>query len=357
MRKYLLISILASVLWACNDKEEVPVLEIAQSEYDRVSALSSAGGTVDVVVTTNREISLTTDASAPWCTARHGHHVNGIAKVRIETEENSSVESRTAVLTLHAPGAPDITLPVIQTGAQPFIIVEEAADGFSVDDKEQVIMLHVSTNISVNILSPEWIVPQVGNPPGTGGIYNFNVAAMQEMGVREGKIAVSRADGSIVAKTVYVSVKQEKLAPPFNKNQWSITCDNEWAPAGTLASFLIDGQVGTGYWHTTPGVSLPHWIMVDMKENKIITGFYFQHRLDGGGEGNPKALRIEINSDGAAWETVYETNDLVQTKDRISLPLAKSVSARYFRITITATQGNSDYTYFDEISAYNDVEF
>jgi hypothetical protein len=154
-----------------------------------------------------------------------------------------------------------------------------------------------------------------------------------------------------------ISIVNPEIIPPFNKNQWSITCDNEWAPAGTLASFLIDGQVGAGYWHTTPGAPLPHWVQVDMKEVKVITGFYFWHRQDGVNEGSPKALKIEVSTNATSWETVYDNGDMEYAIQRLSLPLADKVQARYFKITISATRNGYEYTYFDEIGAYNDVEF
>lgn len=354
--KYVLLLVFAGVLWACRDKEDPTILEIAQAERDKVTALSNAGGTVDITLAANREITVIADVSAPWCTARNGHLVNGIVKVRIETEVNSSTDSRTAVLTLQASGTSDVTLTVVQSGAVPFITVQEAAAGISVDGAVHDITLHVSTNIPVDVLLPGWINRQIGNPAGTSGDYQFNVTAMPEVGVREGKIAVARASTAFSVDTVYVVVKQEKKEPPFNKNLWTITCDNQWTAAAKIASILIDGKIDD-YWHTTPGVALPHWIIVDMQEIKSITGFYFWHRQDGGGEGNPKRLRIELSTDNMVWETVYETDNLSQSKDRLSLPLTNKLQVRYFRMTITATQGGSDYTYVAEVDAYNDVEF
>jgi hypothetical protein len=354
--KHVLLFVIAGVLCTCRDREEPAILEIAQAERDKVTALNNAGGTVDVTLTANREITVTADASAPWCTARNGHLVNGIVKVRIETDVNHSTDSRTAVLTLQASEAPDVTLTVVQSGAMPFITVPEAATGISIDGAAHDITLHVSTNIPVDVLSPEWINPQTGNPAGIGGDYNFSVAAMPEAGIREGKIAVARASATFSADTVYVAVKQEKKESPFNKNLWTITCDNQWTAAAKIASILIDGKIDD-YWHTEPGVALPHWITVDMQEIKSITGFYFWHRQDGSGEGNPKGLRVELSTDNTTWETVYETDNLSQSKDRLSLPLANKLQARYFRMTITATQGGSDYTYLAEVDAYNDVEF
>jgi hypothetical protein len=152
-----------------------------------------------------------------------------------------------------------------------------------------------------------------------------------------------------------ISVVDPDVVLPFNKDEWSITADNEWASTWA-ASLLINGNT-SDYWHTAPGVALPHWVMVDMQEIKTITGFYFWHRTDGNGEGSPKALKIDVSTDNTLWETVYETDNLSQSVERLSLPLESKVKARYFKITITATRDGYEYTYFSEISAYNDIEY
>jgi hypothetical protein len=152
-----------------------------------------------------------------------------------------------------------------------------------------------------------------------------------------------------------ISMVEPDVVLPFNKDEWSITADNEWASTWA-ASLLINGNTND-YWHTAPGVALPHWVIVDMQEIKTITGFYFWHRTDGNGEGKPKVLKIEISTNNTLWETVYETNDLSQSTERLSLPLESKVKARYFKLTVTATRDGYEYTYFSEISAYNDIEF
>lgn len=221
-------------------------------------------------------------------------------------------------------------------------------------------------------VTPASIVAAVGDPaiqlavtktpPDAGGTFTYtpgneSVVTVSDAGlvtiVGAGNTTISVASGSL-SKTVPVTVYETE---PFRKWLWTATATNEWEGHGNGPINLIDDLTST-FWHTTPGAGMPQSFTVDMQGYKRIEGFYLYLRLDATQTSDPAAITIETSVDGTAWTQVYQTGNLPQTKGSvIELDLEQAVIARYFRLTVTATNGGENsYTYLAEIGVYSDEE-
>jgi uncharacterized protein YjdB len=187
-----------------------------------------------------------------------------------------------------------------------------------------------------------------------------NVATVTQAGevtiTGAGNATITVSCGEIT-KDVPVSVSIPTPDNSFNKAQWTVTASDVWqSPSPTYAAEkLIDGDE-LNHWHSTPNSGVPVDITVDMKGNKSIEGFYLIHRPEPEQPANPKAITIEVSIDAETWVPVYQTADLSQEKTAILLNLEQTVVARYFKVTVTATNSGDSYTYLAEIGAYNTEE-
>ena len=142
---------------------------------------------------------------------------------------------------------------------------------------------------------------------------------------------------------------KEALSLNFAKGNWVITGVSS-EEAGKGAANSIDNDSSTA-WHSETGSSFPHWISVDMGSSKLIDGFYYVN--DQSGAKAVRELRFEVSDDNTTWTNVLEA-DVADSYLRQRLPLGKTVTARYFKVTvlsswdITATKAQ-----IGEIDAYN----
>src|SRR3546814_1698021 len=67
----------------------------------------------------------------------------------------------------------------------------------------------------------------------------------------------------------------------------------------------------------------------------------------------PKGLKIEVSQDNIAWTTVLET-EVTASYLRQQLALQESVTARYFKVTVTSSiDPGASQVGFAEIDAFN----
>ncbi|MGN7786336.1 DUF4998 domain-containing protein [Niabella sp. 22666] len=138
----------------------------------------------------------------------------------------------------------------------------------------------------------------------------------------------------------------------FQKTGWEIAGVSDEV-AGRSAVMAIDNNAAT-LWQSSASGSKPadqHWIKIDMGTSKVIDGFNLLHSYTN--EKSAKKIRIDVSLDNANWTTVLEgilnVSFLKQT-----LPLQKSVNARYFRITaVEMYDANTPGLVFSEIDVYN----
>ena len=122
------------------------------------------------------------------------------------------------------------------------------------------------------------------------------------------------------------------------------------------AANLVDGDPATT-WHTMYSVTVakyPHWVDFDAGEPKLIRGFRYLPRQDGGSNGIVREYSIQVSSDGKTWgEPVAKgTFERGRAEQRIELP--KPVEARYVRFTALSSQNGADFAGGAEFSVIAD---
>ncbi|WP_186757459.1 discoidin domain-containing protein [Echinicola salinicaeni] len=145
----------------------------------------------------------------------------------------------------------------------------------------------------------------------------------------------------------------------YDRSQWGVfdVSSEEVSGEGENnghAKHALDGDIET-FWHTqwqgaSPG--LPHIITVDMGESKLINGFSFIQRQNRG-SGNVNDLFIEVSEDGQNWTQVDIFPGSLPNDNNNNPVFAKAQqNARYFKVTITSTHGDTNFTHMAEIYAF-----
>jgi hypothetical protein len=162
---------------------------------------------------------------------------------------------------------------------------------------------------------------------------------------------VNGADASDVQRTTYFVITRSPSVenlPAYDRSDWAILNKSTEEPAegggNGLAIDAIDSNYDS-YWHTQwsggePGP--PHYISIDMGEEKVIHGISIVDRSFEGdwavnGHGQPKTMTISVSTDGVNWNDNGSFQVPIkepQAEIRFFLPTFKS--ARYFRITVTS---------------------
>ena len=149
-------------------------------------------------------------------------------------------------------------------------------------------------------------------------------------------------------KTLYL-VFMADIDEEVGKDRWtSGGASSIWEQCGVENVF--DGENST-YWQSGMG-GLPQWLMVDMEGYKRIDGFLLKNKNDVVTDALPKHIKVETSLNKSDWQTVLDIAELPQEKGRQTLPLAQTTVARYFRITILSTWGDTNYSNLAEIGIY-----
>lgn len=179
-----------------------------------------------------------------------------------------------------------------------------------------------------------------------------------DLGIYDVTLKVKGIFGEAISTLRLKLIQSAKL----DKTGWSIvSCDSqepkesEWSesPIAGLAEAAIDGDLNT-FWHSQwdkaqPGY--PHWFIVDMKRNYVISSFVCYRRQ--GNDGGQTENKFETSLDGENWMDLGtfafdRFKDEGQTYTMVQLP-----EARYFRYT--ATKGVNHYAFLAEIDVYGSV--
>lgn len=166
-------------------------------------------------------------------------------------------------------------------------------------------------------------------------------------------------------QTTYFLINGQYTSNPFpalDRSQWMITGFSSEETAGEGASnghaiHALDGDVNT-FWTTQwkgakPGP--PHYITIDMQQEQKIHGLEITGRTDKNtGEvkatGNPKNVIVELSTDGQQW---FYTESFTLENDKVStIYLAYAKVARYLKITVNTSQGDTYLTNMAEINAF-----
>ena len=122
-----------------------------------------------------------------------------------------------------------------------------------------------------------------------------------------------------------------------------LACSSE--EPGENAANLVDGKPET-IWHTAYGVTVtkyPHSVDFDCSELKTIKGFTYLPRQDGGANGNIKAYRIQLSTDGKTWSDPVAEGDFDRGAALKRVIFQKPQRARYIRFTALSSQNGLDF--------------
>ena len=87
----------------------------------------------------------------------------------------------------------------------------------------------------------------------------------------------------------------------------------------------------------------PHWIDFDCGEMKLIKGFSYLPRQDGGTNGNIKGYRVQLSADGQNWTEPVVEGDFENSSKEKKVLLPKPQKARYLRFTALSSQNGADF--------------
>ncbi len=122
-----------------------------------------------------------------------------------------------------------------------------------------------------------------------------------------------------------------------------LACSSE--EPGENAANLVDGKPET-IWHTAYGVTVtkyPHSVDFDCSELKTIKGFTYLPRQDGGNNGNIKAYRIQLSTDGKTWSEPVAEGEFDRGAALKRITFQKPQRARYLRFTALSSQNGLDF--------------
>lgn len=175
-------------------------------------------------------------------------------------------------------------------------------------------------------------------------------------------VSISEVGGSYpvnksLATTYFVVNVTPPVYPEIDRSSWAIyDFDSQEAngegPDNGRAVFAIDGKLNT-FWHTQwdgGEPPLPHHISIDMGSAKTLSGLYLTARQNAP-NGAPKTVVIDVSTNGQTWQNAG-TYQLQAINARQSVFFSQAYTVRYFRVTVTATNGNTNITFFAEISAF-----
>lgn len=174
-------------------------------------------------------------------------------------------------------------------------------------------------------------------------------------------VRLATVDGFAINPDKAITYFVVKVTPPvyaeINRSAWTVLeVDSEEktgeGPNNGRAIFALDGLLNT-FWHTQwdgGEPPLPHHIAIDMKSSNTLSGLYLTARQNAP-NGAPRTVNIDVSTDGTTWQSAG-TYQLQAINARQPVFFTQAFTARYFRVTVTATHGNTNITFFAEISAF-----
>lgn len=117
------------------------------------------------------------------------------------------------------------------------------------------------------------------------------------------------------------------------------------------AKNLTDGDPNT-IWHTMYSVTVaqyPHYVDLDAGETKMIKGFTFLPRPNGG-NGDIKDYAIHVSEDGSMWGNPVHEGAFSKDANEKKVYFDKPVKGRYIRFTALSEQYGQDYASGAEIT-------
>ena len=134
-----------------------------------------------------------------------------------------------------------------------------------------------------------------------------------------------------------------------------VGASSEEPGAENSAKNLVDGNPAT-IWHTMYSVTVakhPHWIDLDAGDVKLIKGFTYIPRADGG-NGSIKDYSIHLSMDGKEWGEPVVKGTFARNTDEKKVMFKEPVKARYIRFTALSEQYGQDFASGAELTIIAD---
>ncbi|TCS90272.1 F5/8 type C domain-containing protein [Anseongella ginsenosidimutans] len=162
---------------------------------------------------------------------------------------------------------------------------------------------------------------------------------------------------SLSIDTFYTEFLTGEVLEELDRSSWSVSGFSSEEASGEgedngHAIHALDDDINT-FWHTQwegaePGP--PHYLAIDAGAEVTFNGFIFTPR-QGSASGNAKDIEIAVSTDGVAWEPAG-TFTLENTDDRHLVFLTSPIQAKYFKVTVNASHGDQNSTFFAEVGAF-----
>ncbi len=120
-----------------------------------------------------------------------------------------------------------------------------------------------------------------------------------------------------------------------------VNSEEPWYPA----TEALDGDPES-YWHTMYSVTVaqyPHWVDLDTREVKNITGVTYLPRQGGGENGDFKDYEVYVSMDGKEWGEPVAKGTFERNKKRKVIRFEKPVKGQYVRLRGLNSQNGQDY--------------
>ena len=157
--------------------------------------------------------------------------------------------------------------------------------------------------------------------------------------LKQGGTLYAWYDGGEEVKTSATFEKIEKVPVEV------VYVSSEEGPGREYGKNLVDGDPST-IWHTMYSITVPkypHWVDFDCGEEKLIKGFTYLPRQDGGNNGNIKAYKVQISIDGKDWTDPVCEGEFDSSAKEKKVMLAQPQRARYLRFTALSSQNGADF--------------
>ncbi len=141
-----------------------------------------------------------------------------------------------------------------------------------------------------------------------------------------------------------LALYEKLVAGREDQKGWRLIGFSSQEPEEGTAAMAIDGNPDT-YWHSqyspiTP--KPPHMLTVELPEARMIGGFAYLPRQDGGDNGTASKVDFSWSLDGKTWSKPVEF-DCKKPSGRTSFILDAPVKVKQFRFRILAAQNGAPY--------------
>jgi len=191
----------------------------------------------------------------------------------------------------------------------------------------------------------------ISSGPGIATVFQNGVITGNDLGITNVTVRIGN-----VEKSIDVSVPDLEIC---DKTGWSVASYSDAHTEGGGINSIIDGDYGTGnYWHSMygPDAALPHWAVIDMKEEVTIARIVTRRRNNGDTKTIEYYIGDEANANSAGWKKVAQGNYPQGQSSVLDLTLdaTERLSGRYLKLVVSDSY-RIPFTAITEVDVYRVV--